>query len=168
MQKTVGHGIQHILVGERLLSDIVMTQEEADYLLAMEKRRVDEVVTPFPLHGKQIVLHLQSLDLRENFLLDLSRGRRKELRVKLQTRARTEIRLVRLDLGGRPHRNEDGTVVQPPHLHLYREGFHDRWAIAPTSDRFSDLGDLQVTLDDFMRFCNIVQPPDIRIQKGLI
>ena len=134
----------------------------------MEKHRVDEAAIPFPLNGKQRVLRLQSLDLRESFLLDLSRGRRKELRMKLQTRARTEIRLVRLDLGGRPHRNEDGTVVQPPHLHLYRQGFHDRWAIVPPSDKFSDLGDLQVTLNDFMRFCNIVRPPDIRIQKGLI
>ena len=145
-----------------------MTQEEADYLLSMEKRRVDESVIPFPLHGKKIELHLQSLDLRENFRLDLSRGRRKELRVKMQTRARTKIRLVRLDLGGRPHRNVDGTMVQPPHLHLYREGFHDRWAITPPSDKFSDLGDLQVTLEDFMRFCNIVRPPHIRLQKGLI
>lgn len=84
------------------MSDVVITQEEADYLLAMEKLRVDEAVIPFPLHGKRKVLHLQSLDQRENFLLDLSRGRRKELRVKLQTRARATIRLVRLDLGGRP------------------------------------------------------------------
>lgn len=145
-----------------------MTQEEADYLLSMEKRRVEEAVIPFPLHGNKIVLRLQSLDLREDFMLDLSRGRHKELRVKLQTRARTDIRLARLDLGGRPHRNDDGSVVQPPHLHLYREGFHDRWAIPPPSDKFFNLGDLRVTLNDFMRFCNIVQPPHILIQKGLI
>lgn len=168
MRKTVGHGVQHMLIGERQLSDMVLTQEEADNLLDMKKCRVDEAVIPFPLHGRQIVLHLQSLDRRENFLLDISRGRRKELRVKLQTRARTKVRLVRLDIGGRPHRNDDGTVVQPPHLHLYREGFHDRWATAPPANSFSDLGDLQVTLDDFMRFCSIVEPPDIRIQKGLI
>ncbi len=168
MRKSVDYDVLQRLMEERLLSDILMTQEEADYLLTMEKRRVDDSVNSFPLLGKQTVLHLQSLDLRENFLLDLSRGRRKELRIKLQTRARTDIRLVRLDLGGRPHRNDDGTLVQPPHLHLYREGFHDRWAITPPSDKFSDLGDLQVTLDDFMRFCNIVRPPYIRVQKGLI
>lgn len=145
-----------------------MTQEEADHLLAMGKRRMDEAVVPFPLHGKQIVLHLQSLDSQEIFLLDVSRGRRKEFRVKLQTRARTKIRLARLDIGGRPHRNDDGTVIEPPHLHLYREGFHDRWAITPPPDKFSNLADLQVTLNEFMRFCNIVRPPDIWIQKGLI
>lgn len=96
--KSVEYDVLQRLMEERLLSDILMTQKEADYLLTMEKRRVDDAVIPFPLHGKQIVLHLQSLDLRENFLLDLSRGRRRELRVKLQTRARIEIRLVRLDL----------------------------------------------------------------------
>ena len=150
------------------MSDFDITQEEADYLLAMEKRRVVETAIPFPLHGKQKVLHLQSLDLRESFLLDLSRGRRKELRVKLQTRARNEIRLVRLDLGGRPHRNDDGTVVQPPHLHLYKEGFHDRWAMSPPSDRFTNLEDILTTLREFMNFCNIVMPPIIRLQKDLI
>ncbi|MXX84367.1 MAG: hypothetical protein F4Y70_13015 [Chloroflexi bacterium] len=82
------------------MSDFDITQEEADYLLKMEKQRVDAAAIPFPLHGQQIVLQLQSLDLRENFLLDLSRGRRQELRVKLQTRARVVIRIARLDLGG--------------------------------------------------------------------
>ncbi len=86
----------------------------------------------------------------------------------MQTRARKEIRLARLDIGGRPHHNDDGTVLLPPHLHLYKEGFHDRWAIAPPSDKFTNLEDIQTTLGDFMRFCNIVSPPKILLQGGLI
>lgn len=86
----------------------------------------------------------------------------------MQTRARKEIPLARLDIGGRPHRNDDGTVLLPPHLHLYKEGFHDRWAIAPPSDKFTNLEDIQTTLGNFMRFCNIVLPPKILLQGGLI
>lgn len=147
---------------------IKLTQKEANTLLAMEKHRLSDEVTSFPLHGQKRVLPLQSVDGHESFLLDLSRGRDKKIRVKMQTRARKEIPLARLDIGGRPHRNDDGTVLLPPHLHLYKEGFHDRWAMAPPSDRFTNLEDIPTTLRDFMRFCNIVLPPDILFQGGLI
>ena len=147
---------------------IKLSQKEANTLLAMEKRRLSDKVISFPLHGQKGALPLQSVDGHENFLLDLSRGRDNEIRVKMQTRARIEIPLARLDIGGRPHRNDDGTVILPPHLHLYKEGFHDRWAMAPPSDRFTNLEDIPATLRDFMRFCNIVVPPNIWLQGGLI
>jgi len=147
---------------------IRLTQEEADTLLGMEKRRLSDKVFSFPLHGQKSALPLQSIDGLESFLLDLSRGRDNEIRVKMQTRARKEIPLARLDIGGRPHRNDDGTVVLSPHLHLYKEGFHDRWAMSPPSDWFTNLEDIPVTLRDFMRFCNIVEPPKIWLQGGLI
>jgi hypothetical protein len=34
--------------------------------------------------------------------------------------------LVRLDLGGAPHRNPFDEEIGVPHLHLYREGFGDK------------------------------------------
>ncbi len=45
------------------------------------------------------------------------------------------------------------------------EGFGDKWAFAVPTERFENLGDPWRTLDDFMRFCNIVEPPIIR--RGL-
>lgn len=147
---------------------IKLSQNEATALLTMEKRRLNDKVTSFPLHGQKIALPLQSFDGHEIFLLDISRGRDNEIRVKMQTRARKEIPLARLDIGGRPHRNDDGTVILPPHLHLYKEGFHDRWAMSPPSDRFTNLEDIPTTLREFMSFCNIVMPPIIRLQGGLI
>lgn len=147
---------------------IKLSQQEANTLLAMEKRRLSDKVNSFPLHGQKIAIPLQSDDGHESFLLDLSRGRGFEIRVKMQTRARKEIPLARLDIGGRPHRNDDGTVILPPHLHLYKEGFHDRWAMAPPSDSFTNIEDIPATLSDFMRFCNIVLPPNIKFRGGLI
>ncbi len=70
--------------------------------------------------------------------------------------------LARLDFGGSPHRNPDGKEVNCPYLHLYREGFHDKWAFPVPTGSFSDIGDPWRTLEDFMRFCNITAPPDIR------
>lgn len=82
-----------------------------------------------------------------------------------QNRARQVIILVRLDFGGAPHRNPDGSEVPSPHLHIYREGYGDKWAFEISSDEFPQVEDPWQALQDFMRFCNIVDPP--YIQKGI-
>ncbi len=118
------------------MADINLTQAEADALIAMEKHRVNEDRSDFPMGGQSLVLPLQSVDRREQFLLDLSRGRIDLLKVKMQNRGRQVVVLVRLDLGGAPHRNPDGEEISVPHLHVYREGFGDKWAVAAPTDRF--------------------------------
>ena len=142
-----------------------LTQAEADALIAMEKHRVNEELRDFPANGEVIVLPLQSADQREQFLLDLSRGRIDLRKVKMQTRGRQVVVLLRLDLGGAPHRNPDGEEIPVPHLHIYREGYGDKWAEPVPADRFDNLADIWQTLSDFMGYCNITQPP--RIQRGL-
>jgi len=72
---------------------------------------------------------------------------------------------MRLDIGGAPHRNPDGEEIPCPHLHIYREGFGDKWAVLAPEAHYSNLDDLYRTLEDFMRHCNIVEPP--KIQPGL-
>lgn len=147
------------------MADSNPTQAEADALIAIEKHRVNEDRHDFPMGGQSLVLPLQSTDRREQFLLDLSRGRIDLLKVKMQNRARQVLVLVRLDLGGPPHRNPDGQEIPCPHLHLYREGYGDKWAIPAPLDRFTDLPNLWTTLAHFMSFCNITQPPNI--ERGL-
>ncbi len=147
------------------MADINLTQAEADALIAMEKHRAIEDRSDFPMGGQSLVLPLQSSDKREQFLLDLSRGRIDLLKVKMQNRGRQVVVLVRLDLGGAPHRNPDDEEIPAPHLHVYREGYGDKWAIPVPADRFRATGDLWATLEDFMRFCNITQPP--HIERGL-
>lgn len=147
------------------MADINLTQAEADALIAMEKHRANEERADFPMGGQYVVLPLQSADKREQFLLDLSRGRIDLLKVKMQNRGRQVVVLVRLDLGGAPHRNPDDEEIPVPHLHVYREGYGDKWAVPVPADHFSNLADVWVTLEEFMRFCNITQPP--HIERGL-
>jgi hypothetical protein len=147
------------------MADMNLTQAEAAALIAMEKYRANEDRSDFPMGGQSLVLPLQSPDKREQFLLDLSRGRIDLLKVKMQNRGRQVVVLVRLDLGGAPHRNPDDEEIPAPHLHVYREGHGDKWAIAVPADRFTATADLWATLDDFMGFCNITQPP--HIERGL-
>jgi hypothetical protein len=143
------------------MADLNLTQAEADALIAMEKHCAAEDRNDFPTEGQSLVLSLHSPDKREQFLLDLSRGRIDLLKVKMQNRGRQVVVLVRLDMGGAPHHNPDGEEIPVPHLHVYREGYSDKWAIPIPADYFQEIGDARVTFEDFMRFCNITQPPYI-------
>ena len=109
------------------MARLYLTQPEADSLLAIEKQRKNDTVYTYPDLGGRLSVPLISLDRSESFFLDLSRGRIDLGKHKLQNRGRKTVVLVRLDIGGRPHRNPDGTSIGSPHLHLYREGFADRW-----------------------------------------
>ena len=146
------------------MADIHLTQFEADALISMEKHRLDDTHYSYPTSGSLIV-PLQSPDKREQFLLDIRRGRIDLLKGKYQVRARQVIVLVRLDFGGAPHRNPDDQEVGTSHLHLYREGYGDKWAVAVPHEYFSRASDLWGTLQDFMRFCRVTMPP--YIERGL-
>lgn len=147
------------------MAEINLTQVEADALIGMEKHRVNEDRSDFPMGGQSVVLPLQSVDRREQFLLDLSRGRIDLAKVKMQSRGRQVVVLVRLDLGGAPHRNPDDEEIPAPHLHVYREGFGDKWATPVPADRFRDTGDVWIAFEDFLRFCNVTVPPFV--ERGL-
>lgn len=147
------------------MAEINLTQSEADALIAMEKLRVDDTRWDYPGFGGSISVPLISNDKREKFLLDVSRGKIDLLKGTYQNRSRQVIILVRLDFGCKPHRNPDGEEIPSPHLHIYREEYGDKWAIPVPADRFPNISDLWRTLDDFMQFCNIIDPP--LIDKGL-
>ncbi len=146
------------------MADIHLTQSEADALIALDKRRVDDERYRYPISGS-IVVPLESFDKREQFLLDIHRGRIDLLKGKYQNRARQVIVLVRLDFGGAQHRNPDGEEIGNPHLHVYREGFGDKWALPVPHELFPRMNDLWGTLEDFMRYCNVTLPP--HIDRGL-
>lgn len=142
-----------------------LTQAEADALLRMEKRRVDETEYDYPGFGGRVTVPLASTDRREAFLLDIRRARIDLAKGTYQQRGRQVVVLVRLDFGGAPHRNPDGEEIGSPHIHLYREGYGDKWAAPVPGDRFVNVNDPWQTLEDFLRFCHVVDPPVIR--RGL-
>ncbi len=142
-----------------------LTQAEADALLAMEKHRADDADWIYPDLGGRITVPLVSSDRREPFLLDVRRGRIDLAKGTYQNRGRQVVILARLDFGGAPHRNPDGEEVGSPHLHLYREGYGDKWAYPVPPNHFPNPGDPWLTIEDFMRFCNVVELPVIR--RGL-
>lgn len=81
---------------------------------------------------------------------------------KLQNRARSVEILVRIDVNGSPHKNPDGLVIPCPHIHIYKEGYNDKWAYPLDDYPFQDPLDIFLTFQDFADFCNILEYPDLQ------
>ena len=151
---------------------IVLTQQEADTLIAMDKQLADPstpVVFPFP--GSTVTVPLSSLDGRERFQLDLECGRALP-RWKLQLRNKSVYILVRADFGGPDHRNPpsapsrrlaqyEGKRIPTPHLQRYVAGYGDQWATPLPAD-FTDPVDRATTWIEFLAYCNIVGAPQLQ------
>lgn len=137
----------------------MLTQEQADDFLRLHKRAEDGLVyTLSP--GIKHSIPLASLDGTEKFLLDVNRHSLKRTKVTLQSRSRQVVVLARLDIDGPPHQNPDGQIISCPHLHIYREGFGVKWAFLVDTKTFGNTSDLLETLNDFMKFCNVIDRPD--------
>ena len=148
------------------MAGIDLPQPVADDLLAMAKRKTDSTVWRFSHTDRKVIIPLESLDGREEFLLDLYRGRINLAKNTFQNRGRRSVILARLDIGGPDHRNPDDQEVPAPHLHIYVEGYGDKWAVPAPCSTFPNLANPRQTLHDFMQFINVVDSPDIR--QGLL
>lgn len=143
-----------------------LTQTEADDLLALDKGRVSDDPVSLPDLGRKLSVELLSTDKRERFNLDMNRSYVSLSKYTLQMRGRAVVVLARLDIDGAPHTNPDDEELPCPHLHLYRQGYGDKWAFPVPTEHFKDLRDRWQTLLDFMAFCRIVKPP--LFDRGLL
>ena len=146
------------------MAELEITQAEAEALLNMKKRKVDDTRWEYPDIGGRIVIPLMGVIQRESFLLDVRKARIELVQGTYQCRNRVVIILARLDIGGTPHVNPDGERIQRPHLHLYRKGFADKWAFFVPNE-FTNPAELWQSLQDFMVFCRVTEPPNI--ERGL-
>ena len=136
----------------------MLHQAEADRLITMRKWfRSGDAVTLRP--GDSRSIDLDGEDPSERFALDLWRGTIRLTKVRYQNRARGCIALVRLELDSAPHTNPDGTKIGGTHVHIFREGYEDKWAMSLDPSRFSDPGDFVQTFRDFCDYCNIDKVP---------
>ena len=144
---------------------IDLSQHEADLLLAMAKVREDEHEWELSSTQTRIEIPLISEDNLEKFILDIRRHKINLLKGTLQNRARGCIILARLDYGGAPHRNPDEQEIPSPHLHVYKEGYGDKWAYPIDPRIFSNIEDHWQTLHEFLDYCNVTRPPHFK--RGL-
>ncbi len=136
----------------------MLTQLEAETLITMRKTFINRGTISIP-PGIDETHELIGEDKREQFLLDLWRGTLRLSKLKFQTRGHKVIVLVRLDIDGAPHTNPDGTKLNGSHLHIYREGYEDKWAVSLPHDDFRSTSNIRQTFEDFCRYCNIETLP---------
>lgn len=140
----------------------MLTQAEADHLMQMAKRFVRPPASIAIPPGTDDTYELTGPGDRERFLLDVWRGTLRLSKLKFQERVRAAIVLVRLDVDGAPHTNPDGQRFAGIHIHLFREGYDDRWAFPVDPTRFTLLTDPGAVFHDFCAFCNIESPPPVQ------
>ncbi len=143
---------------------MVLSQLEADLLIQMEKKFSDTtqlILGEFPI---KISRELSSLDAREIFHFDITKNMIKLSKVTIQNRSRIVYILARVDFGGSPHQNPDGELIFCPHIHIYREGYNDKWAY-PLADisGFRDSTDFIENIEDFSDYCHIIELPPIQL-----
>jgi len=139
-----------------------MTQTEADYLIALPKRFVENDPVELGTPEKTLKRELASLDGRERSLFDAWSSGARLGNYTLQNRARTIVILVRVDVGETlEHTNPDGVLVSGPHIHMYREGYDDKFASPLDQHSFHNSADIVITFQDFAQFCRIQDLPPI-------
>ncbi len=150
-----------------------LLQFEADDLLKMPKRFVTtDVLDMIQNSNGEFERKLISENKREQFYLNYGRYGRDSLILKYQTRGREVVILARLDITGTPHRNPptddypDGRLIQGPHIHLYKEGFDDKFAF-PVNEvqdlKLQDINNGVEILEDFLEFCVVKNLPPIQV-----
>lgn len=156
----------------------MLTQSEADALFTMAKKPKSGNRLAFPHAGGKLLAEFVSLDGREVFLFNITRSSIAVSKCTYQKRARQVEILRRLDIDGSPHPNPavetvpldflapyNGLEIPCPHLHIYVEGFADKWAIPAPADVIDSNADLYKMMESFLTYCNVTEMPNI--ERGL-
>lgn len=146
---------------------VLLTQQEAETLIETLKSIKDTNTTfAFPIPGDYKKLELSSMDGKYTFIVDVNRKGSINLSKKCtyQGRYQKDTILLRLDIGGPDHTNPDGETICGSHLHVYKEGFGDKVAIAlPPEITGSD--DLFQTLIDFLIYFKTDNAKQLEIEE---
>jgi hypothetical protein len=111
----------------------MLTQVEADSLIAsLKKLLLSKKLYKFPDPGGKSSLECKDGN-NNRYIIDVARGRIKFNKVTYQTRYNKSLILIRVDIDGPPHDNPNGEEIPCPHIHIYREGYDDKWLILLTN-----------------------------------
>ena len=144
----------------------MLSQKEADALIEVLKEIKDLSGTfPFPQPGDHKKINLVSADGKHSFIVDINRKGYINFIKKCtyQGRYQKDIILLRLDINGPEHTNPDGEVLPGTHLHVYREGFGDRFAIAVPPD-IGNTTDFVQTLIDFLVYFRTTNANSLEVE----
>ncbi|MEK7263256.1 MAG: hypothetical protein AAB071_01950 [Bacteroidota bacterium] len=142
---------------------MAITQTEFDFLMSQDKS-FDDMTSPLLLGPAPIqwTRQISATMTKEIFLLDFYRGSFEFSKYTVNKRYRQTIILLRYDNGGR-HTNPDGISFEEAHVHLYREGYNDKFAFPVSEIGVSNTDSMETVFTRIMHFCNIIKFPSLEI-----
>ncbi|MDD6716645.1 MAG: hypothetical protein PUF49_09750 [Firmicutes bacterium] len=139
-----------------------LTQVQADTLMSMQKHFKESDIKISKV-GESNVFELSDGEGENSFYFDIDRRGKIEFKTKFQERYETNDVLVRLDLNSPDHINPDGSKVGRYHIHIYKEGYADRWAYNINEYGFKIDAPFRDNFYRFCNFCNIEIPGNIQL-----
>lgn len=140
-----------------------MTQDEYDYLMLQEKTFEDKntiiEISPAPIKWTK---EIKCKTSNNKFLLDFYRGSFELAKFTANKRFRQTIVMLRYDNGGR-HTNPDGEVFEGPHVHLYKEGYGDKFAFPVSKIKINESDSMETRFKKILHFCNIIDCPYLEV-----
>ena len=142
---------------------MAITQAEYEFLMGQDKV-FDDIINPIQLAPAplQWTRQINSIASKETFSLDFYRGSFELSKYTVNKRYRQTIIMLRYDNGGR-HTNSDGVLFEGPHVHLYREGYNDKFAFTVAEINISANDTMEEVFKKIMHFCNVKNLPVIEV-----
>jgi hypothetical protein len=142
---------------------MALTQIEFDHIMSLQKQFEDSITPlilgPGPIRWTRILV---STETKEEFIMDYRKGHISISKFTINHRFRNSVNLLRYDHTGR-HTNPDGVTLDGPHIHLYREGFDDKFAVPATEMGINISDEIQLIFRKVLQICNIQNSPAINL-----
>lgn len=134
-----------------------LSQEIVEELISCIKNLLhSEDIIYLPSLGTSKELEAISTINSYKYIIDINRkGSINISKCTYQLRYNKNIPLIRIDLGGPPHKNPNGEKIECPHIHLYVEGYQLKWAYPLESILSYDTNSLIETLISFLEYIHI-------------
>lgn len=142
---------------------MILKQIESELLIDCEKYFMDTSIIQLDRNNRTINRVIKSVDNKDDFILDISKGRINLSKVKYQSRHKqSNSILLRIDTSsGSRHLNPDGQFIDCPHIHIYKEGYGDKWAYPLDPKIFTNPNDTILLLKEFLAYFNVSEIPQI-------
>jgi len=143
-----------------------LTQKEADMLISMLKASIEKnIEIPSSKANRTEFEVVEKTSNRERFIINIARKGINSQAMTYQARhPRTGEILLRLDINPSTfHRNPDGKKVEGNHLHIFTEGFGEKYAF-PFDVK--DKNFYELCMEFFKKF-NLVVKPNVRYLEPL-
>lgn len=131
-----------------------LTQAEFDHLMRLEKEFEDKTTIflgPAPLQWSR---KIKSITSNDTFSLDFYRGTFKIQKYTYNHRYKQTLVIFRFDSYG-THTNPDGVQLTGFHVHIYKEGFGDKFAYPASEFGIEETDSMVTILHKVLLYCKV-------------